>query len=363
MLYYVPLESLEERYTKQMYDWVIKALKKRNINYIAIAPYLLSEVTEGGQFLNWASRAYTCAYQNQMIAKYFHEGKIKNGDKFFIADFWHPGVEAIAYMAQMMDIEVEIYGINYAGPLDPTDLTHRLVKWGFWQEMAWYSSFTKVFVGSQFHKDTIIKNACERLRIFTDSNLAIFEANLDNSIIPTGLVWDEQSVLDSRPVNIPNPKYNDPRPIVIWPHRISPDKNIDGFYEIVRTVRQLGRQVRWLITSSRKGQVYEPEEPEVEFKVLTKGAYYEHLRLSAVMLSTAFHENFGYTVREATAFGTPVLVPERACYPEMVTSRSNRYATNDEAVVRLLGALNNKLPVATLKETRGIEHMLDEMGY
>ena len=38
-------------------------------------------------------------------------------------------------------------------------------------------------------------------------------------------------------------------------------------------------------------------------------------------LSTAYQETFGYTIQEAIFFGCNILVPNRACSPEMVPDK------------------------------------------
>jgi glycosyltransferase involved in cell wall biosynthesis len=43
-------------------------------------------------------------------------------------------------------------------------------------------------------------------------------------------------------------------------------------------------------------------------------------------LSTAYQETFGYTIQEAIYFGCEILVPNRACCPEMVLPK-NVYST------------------------------------
>lgn len=346
MLWYLPLEQLEERYTLQMYRWVMRAMQKRMVHYTVVDGVPLSKTTEGGQFLNWTSRAYFASSQVMEVARLFHDGAVNPGDIFFVADIWHPGVEAIAYMADALDIPVRLYGINYAGPFDPTDLTAKMLRWGKYQEAAWYAMFTKVFVGSDFHKQTI-------LRGMREAGLPPAE-----NIMVTGLVWDEADAVDG----IPDDDDGDDRPIVIWPHRISWDKNPAAFYEMVEVLSEEFPHVRWVISSSRREQKYQPEHPAVEFVTQSKFNYYKMLKRATLMVSTAYHENFGYTIREATALGTPILCPMRACYPEMIETRANLYEDDDEFGARVaVHLMGDEIPVARLKQFRGIEGMLDEM--
>lgn len=345
MFWFVPLERLEERYTEQMYRWVTSCLNSRAIDYTVISGEPLTEVTEGHQFLSWASRVHFCSTQISAIAMHFHRGDVQDGDIFFIADFWHPGVEAIAYMRDLLGVDAKIYGINYAGPFDPTDLTRQLLYWGGYQEAAWYACFDKVFVGSETHKALIVGG-------MKDKGLG----NVGPRIVATGLVWDPQDVLErASEVRIS-------RPTVMWPHRLAEEKNPEGFFRLVDALAPEFPQVRWLVTSSRKGQEFTHAHPNVTFKVVSKGHYYGFLRGADLMVSTAYQETFGYTIREATALETPILCPRRACYPEMILSADNLYASPEELIAKTRVALTEGLGVAKLKPTGGFDHMMSEMG-
>ena len=342
MIWFLPLEQLNERYTEQMYRWVTEGFNRRGVRFIEIFGEPLVRETEGDQFLNWASRVYFTSKQNGLIAELFHAGSVEDGDTFFVADIWHPGIESIPYLADAMGIKVKIFGINYAGPFDPTDLTHKMIRWGRWFERMIYYSFTGVFVGSEFHK-RLIRGNVPRL------------SEESCPIHVTGLVWDEEDAV----------KGIEPLPteeqIVLWPHRISSDKNPERFFHVARTLSREFPNVRWVITSSRMKQEFVPDPP-VEFITLNKRGYYRMLAGSSLMLSTAYHENFGYTVREATALGVPILCPIRACYPEMIETGANLYDDYD-----LVGKVRDHLsgdfpiPVATLKQFGGIDQMIDIM--
>lgn len=349
MIWFVPIEPLEERYTAQMYRWVRSEMDRRNLRYSILQGTALRTVTEAGQFLNWSSTSYYKARQLQQIAELFHQGQVHDGDIFFVGDIWFPGIEMIAYLRDMLHVRCKIYGINYAGPFDPTDLTHPMLYWGGYQEAAWYSMCEKIFVGSRYHKKLIIEGM-ERWV----PNLYTW---LESKIVVTGLVWNDQEVNTTPKMELK--QTQDSRPMVIWPHRLSSEKNVEGFYDLVS--RFQGRGIRWVITSSRAGQTYQPELPGVEFYSVTKLEYYNLLRHASLMLSTSYHENFGYTVREATALGTPVLCPRRADYPEMILSQDNLYASPEEAVVKIIKAVEGRLPVASLRTMGGFPQMLDLM--
>jgi len=139
--------------------------------------------------------------------------------------------------------------------------------------------------------------------------------------------------------------------------------NVGQFYEIVDRIAPSFPEVRWIISSSRMGQQYQPENEYVEFVTQPKAQYYGMLEASKLMLSTAYQENFGYTVLEATALNVPILCPDRANYPEMILSRENLYGDTNEAVTKIVLALHGRLSAAQLKPFGGFPEMLDIMGY
>lgn len=360
MIYYIPLENLDERYTRQMFRWVIAAFRDRDIQHKIIYGETLVHETEGDQFVNWASRVFFTSEQNKRIARLFHEGRVNDGDVFFVADIWHPGIESIPYMADAMNVDVKIYGINYAGPFDPTDPTHRMIRWGGWFEIMAYSFFRGVFVGSDYHARLIRKGFRGAVDFL---GLPIAAEPFLCPLHVTGLVWDEEDAVRGI-----EPMESD-RPIIIWPHRLSPEKNVTQFYEVARALSGKYPRIRWVISSSRMNQEYTPYHSSVEFVRQSKKDYYRMLKGSILMLSTAHHENFGYTVREATALGTPILCPRRADYPEMIESPRNLYDDHEliervEEVIRwhyYSPAGIRPVPVAKLKPFRGIDHMIDIM--
>lgn len=341
MFYFLPLEDLNERYTIQMRKWICEDLEKNNIDYQIVEGDPLTTVTKGYQFLNWSSRVYYATSQIQRVAKLFSQSRIVSNDVFFIPDIWHPGVEAIRYMSDLSGIKVKIYGIQHAGAFDKTDMVNSLMPWAGYIEKSWYSMMDKVFVGSD-HMKTIIFNGCQEMGLEFPINIFV-----------TGQVW--------KPKQIQKSEHKAKEPIVIWPHRLSVEKNVEQFYEFVEELAPQYPQVRWIITSGRQGQKYTPLHPSVEFMTLSKEDYYDLLQRSMLLVSTAFHENFGYTIHEATALKTPVLAPNRANYPEMIQSPENIYVDNEDFFMRFKLAMEGKLPVATLKETHGFNAMLKEM--
>ena len=103
-LYYLPIQPLEERYSKFWYRWFPEEFKKRGIDYKVIDGEILTEGIKTGAFLDTNGAHYYTFSQLREISKLFHQKKIKSGDKFFVADIEFPGhAEAIKNMVTWED--------------------------------------------------------------------------------------------------------------------------------------------------------------------------------------------------------------------------------------------------------------------
>ena len=105
---YIPLEDLPQRYTQMMTNAIYPKVD------ITLYPKIeIDKQIKRGQFLDIVNTCKFKAAQLQMIAELFNEGKIKNGDAFLIGDIFFPGIEMIKYMAELQEIDVKVYGINF----------------------------------------------------------------------------------------------------------------------------------------------------------------------------------------------------------------------------------------------------------
>lgn len=286
-LIYVPLEDVEQRYTKMM-----NAELKRHADVYLYPEFDFPEVIEKGQFLDVNKTIIFKSRQLTMIAKMFYDGKIEEGDIFIIGDIFFPGIESIRYMAELQGIKVQIYGFNYAGRADKTDFVQKLGKWADASEQGYHDICDGIFVGSENHKMDVI-------RYF----------DLEPSMVHvTGYIWDRNYV---RSVYDGHPEKED---FVIFPHRMTPEKGVKELLEFAKNTNK-----KIIVTSS--GNKVEglklPDNVEYHYN-LTKAQYYETMARAKWYLSCAYQETFGYTLQEAIHFGCLIAVPNRVCYPEMV---------------------------------------------
>lgn len=304
MIWYLPIELLEERYTAQMFQWVREELEEAGADYRVVLPGPAQSI-ERGQFLDVYGTIRFKAQQIAEVARQFQAGNVQSGDKFLIGDLWFPGVESIRYMADLTGIEVGVWGWHYAGCADPWDFVRPLRDWARHSEYGWLRLCEGVFVGSHSHKFMMQK---------------YFDDPLPH-VHPIGLVWNLEKVR----ARIPDLRPLGERPKrIIFPHRCAPEKNPEAFYGLAAHFVEKGWD--FVITSSRKaaaedlgfrrGNAWRVETG------LSKQEYYEILADSRVMFSAAHQETFGYTVQEAIALGVGLVVPNRLSYPEVLESDS-----------------------------------------
>jgi len=299
MIHYIPIENIEQRYTKLMNEIVYPYVD--NIYY----PNELIEVEiKKGEFLDIERTIQFKAKQIEMISIAFQEGKVKTGDWFLFGDIFFPGIESIKYMAELQNIEIKIAGFNYAGRSDKYDFVRKLNIWADYAEKSYHEVCDLIFVGSEFHKNNVVQYF----------NLP------ENKVISTGYVWDKNLAIKLFPTKLPKEDY------IIFPHRISVEKGMNDFFSIA----ELMSDKKFIITSSSKNKsdITLPKNVEYVYN-LTKAEYYGYMSKAKYYLSTAYQETFGYTLREALMYDCVIAAPNRLCYTEML-DKENLYDAIEE---------------------------------
>jgi hypothetical protein len=277
MLFYIPLEPYETRYTA---DWVqqfedeFKSLKVPfKTIFGASTP---SKVSDGGVLNACGTNIYKVT-QLSAILQEIGDGSVKDGDVIFFADLWFPGIESLFYVRDQVGIDFKVCGILHAGTWDRADFTNRygMRRWAADIEKGWLSQFDMIFVATAFHKAIIC-----------------MDGHKPDNIYITGLPFYGRALRDNTPTC-------DREDIVVFPHRCDPEKHPEMFdtmavafpkYKFVKTIE---------CTKNRK-------------------EYFELLAKAKIMVSFADQETFGYSTLEAMALGVRVFVPDRLSYTETV---------------------------------------------
>jgi len=270
------LEPLEMRYTTQHAKWIKEGMCNSFMQYFPIKGEILTESIEVGEFLDVLGTNYWKASQLQRVISYIENKTIIKGDILFLFDIWNPAVISLAYIRDAMGIDLKFVGMCHDGTYDEWDFTTRcgMEAWGEAFENSIFWIMDKIFVGSHYHKELICKKRC---------------VNPDKIIVTSWPFFQED------PLGTPTKKEN----IVIFPHRLNPDKAPEKFDELERKYKKSNWK---FIKTQNLG--------------LSKKDYYELLNKSKIAVSFSKLECFGISMREAVLAGCLPLVPNRLAYSE-----------------------------------------------
>ena len=121
MIYLIDLEYVETRYTAQWKTEFPQQIADQTGQDITVieGPEDIAACTTPGAFLNFAGTNIYKSEQVKLLAEYFNNNEIKNGDHFVFADAWHPGILNLKYMLDLFQIDATIHGLWHAGSYDP----------------------------------------------------------------------------------------------------------------------------------------------------------------------------------------------------------------------------------------------------
>jgi len=320
---YLPIESYEERYTKQLRDWTLSAFQRHGHSV---------QVVDGNHYpgdgqielpfpLDPYQRSRWATSQIEALAALWKDGVIQTDTAIYLQDMFHPGFAAIPYMAAMTDIKPRVFVQNCAGSMDVFDFTFNYRGWMRHYEKMVDESVAGVFVACGIHKELMLA------------------ADFRSHIFVTGLPFDSGEV-QSRVRQKP---WEERKHRVLFTSRFDREKNPVFFLEYVRAARASGKfdGVEFAIsTSSRELKSNFPEALEKArlaqqsgaleiYEGLSKNEYYELLADSQVHFNCASQDFWSNTLNEAAAFGVPTIAPGYRCFPEAISNPYQLYKAFD----------------------------------
>lgn len=330
MLYYIPVEPLEERYTEQWYCWFPEEFKRQDLPFQVIDGISLTDTIETGTFLDINSTLYYKAEQLKKIAVLFYEKKVKSGDVFFVADIEFWGIESIRYLSDLNNIPVRIVGFCHAASYTKEDFMAKCESYGRYFEQGWFEIFDKVLVGSNYHKQQIIKHG----RCANSEKITV-----------TGNPYDFNELTDF--VESSRQKKNR----IILTNRPDAEKRPHITLGIFAQLKRLNPSWEFLVVTSRrqwgKGWIRElglrlQEQNVIEIKEgLSKKEYLQLLCESKVMVSNTIEENFGYCVLEALICDTVPIVPNDFSHPELIPDSRCLFNSELDQLKKIVYAMNH----------------------
>lgn len=287
-IYVVDLEAVSTRYTGQWKNHVPALLKQTGLNVQVISgPTDIPTDTTPGAFLNFAGTNIYKSAQVDVISRLFCSGSIHAGDHFLFTDAWHPGIINLKYMSELLGIPVVIHGLWHAGSYDPHDFLGRLVgdkPWVRHAEKSFYHAIDHNYFATDFHIKMFFHNLFGK-RVESSKDYA-------EKVIRTG--WPMEYMKETLSDYWTIPK----RDLILFPHRIAPEKQVDIFRDLATHL------------------------PQYEFVVcqdknLTKDEYHTLLGQAKMVFSANLQETLGISCYEGALVDAIPMVPDRLSYGEM----------------------------------------------
>ena len=283
-IHIVDIEAVDTRYTKQWKEHLPKQLRRAtNDDVVVISGGEVPQATTPGAFLNFAGTNNYKSQQMLEISRMFANGEIKDNDYFLYTDAWNPTVIQLRYMAELLGIDIGIGGLWHAGSYDPQDFLGRLIgdkPWVRHAEMSMYECYDDNFFASDFHID-----------MFTD----VFDEDyaLDyNSIKRVG--WPMEYLKGS----LDSYKGMEKRDLILFPHRVAPEKQVDIF----RDLKERLPQYEFVVCQEQQ---------------LSKNEYHNLLGEAKLVFSANLQETLGISWYEGALVDAIPMVPDRLSYSEM----------------------------------------------
>jgi hypothetical protein len=298
-IFLVDLEAVETRYTGQWKTHVPNLLRKAGHNVQIISgPEDIPTATTPGAFLNFGGTNIYKSAQVEKMGRLFCSGSVNPGDHFIFTDAWHPGVINLKYMSELLGIPVTTHGLWHAGSYDPQDFLGRLVgdkPWVRYAEKSFFHAFDHNYFATDFHIKMFVTNLLNDYPTenpWLEEDLADIIAGEDPRFVRTG--WPMEYMED---ILLPY-KNMTKRDLILFPHRIAPEKQVEIFRDLAEHL------------------------PQYEFVVcqdqqLTKNEYHNLLGEAKLVFSANLQETLGISMYEGALVNAFPIVPDRLSYTEM----------------------------------------------
>ena len=290
-IFLVDLEAVETRYTGEWKSHLPALLRKRGFNVQVIdGPTDIPAATTPGAFLNFGGTNIYKSAQVEKIGRLFCSGSVGPGDHFIFTDAWHPGIINLKYMSELLQIPVKIHALWHAGSYDPQDFLGRLIgnaKWVRHAEKSFFHSIDHNYFATDFH-----------IEMFGLNLIGFDKETLDHTHIPSRKIirsgWPMEYTQDTLLMYKNMPK----RDLILFPHRIAPEKQV----EIFRDLKEHLPQYEFVVCQDQQ---------------LTKNEYHNLLGEAKMVFSANLQETLGISCYEGAIVDAIPMVPDRLSYTEM----------------------------------------------
>jgi glycosyltransferase involved in cell wall biosynthesis len=192
-------------------------------------------------------------------------------------------------MSELLGIPVTTHGLWHAGSYDPQDFLGRLVgakPWVRHAEKSFFHSFDYNYFATEFHINMFTTH------LFHDTLTPPNYYTNQSKIVRTG--WPMEYMEDTLLMYKNMPK----RDLILFPHRIAPEKQV----EIFRDLKQYLPQYEFVVCQDQQ---------------LTKNEYHNLLGEAKLVFSANLQETLGISWYEGAIVDAIPMVPDRLSYSEM----------------------------------------------
>jgi hypothetical protein len=290
------LEPIETRYTKQWQDHIPTLLKDNvgdKFNVVQIDGVQKNSQLTPGAFLNFSDTNYWKSSQLCNFLELYNQGKTSPDDHFLFTDAWNPTIIQIKYMKELLGFKWILHGLFHAGSYDSQDFLGRLIgdaPWVRYSEKAFFSAIDHNYFATDFH-----------IKMFVENLLEVPQGKITNvagSLMREGKIVRSGWPMEYMPDTLMPYKSKDKRDLILFPHRIAPEKQVEIFRDLALELPEY----EWVVCQEQN---------------LTKDEYHTLLGESKMVFSANLQETLGISMYEACLVDSIPLVPDRLSYSEM----------------------------------------------
>jgi len=293
------LEPIQTRYTAHWHTHIPKLLNNKlgdNFNIVQVDGIQNNTVLTPGAFLNFSDTNYWKSSQLCKWLDYYNDGKVSSEDQFIFTDAWNPTIIQLRYMSDLLGFNWTLHGLWHSGNYDKADFLGRLGRksWISHTEKAFYYAIDHNYFATDFHVEMFMKELLNDGRVtenpWWDED---WEERYDSGkIVRTG--WPMEYMIDT----LAPYKNLSKRNLILFPHRIAPEKQVEIFRDLALSL------------------------PQYEFVVcqdspLSKHEYHTLLGESKIVFSASNQETLGISPAEGAILDSVPLLPDRLSYSEM----------------------------------------------
>lgn len=287
-IWIIPIEPLDNRYTKHWYDHIPSQLSQATgMKVTTVDGKELTQSTTEGSFLNFSGTSYYKSSQIMQFAELVNTKQVKSGDIVLVTDAWNPTSHMIRYMCELEYIDIKMVGIWHAGQYDPTDIlgfTIKSTEWAKKTEESMFELYDINVYATEYHRTMFVEAR---------------EVDASKSVV-CGFPMEYYT----QTLGLERAPLCEKEDIIVFPHRISPEKRLDLFKAIERVSIPYGYNC--IVTQEQN---------------FSKEEYYQLLRKAKFVFSANEHENLGIGMFEGLLLGCIPILPNKLSYREMYSDK------------------------------------------